>query len=131
MNKTGPVIMKRTELANAILTQTKEDETNQREALEIAVLQTQKIQALEAKIKQQLANIATNNSVPGRIPASIDTSSSGSGRGGSTTSTITKEEMMQMFSQFTQNFKQGKCTGITPTGTKVTEKNFWNGLHPK
>ena len=122
MNKTDPAIMKRTELANAVLAQTKEDETNQREALEIAVLQTQKIQALEAKIEQQLANIVTNNSVPGRIPASIDTSSSGSGGGGSTTSTVTKEGMMQVFSQFTQNFKQGKCTVIPPTGTKVKDK---------
>ena len=104
MNRTDPVIMKRTELANAVLAQTKEDETNQQQALEIAVLQTQKIQALEARLEQQLANIATNNSVPGRIPASINTSGSKSG-GGSTTSTVTKEEMMQMFSQFTQNFK--------------------------
>ena len=40
INKTDPAIMKRTELANAVLAQTKEDETNQREALEIAVLQT-------------------------------------------------------------------------------------------
>ena len=122
MNKTDPAIMKRAELANAVLAQTKEDETNQREALEIAILQTQKIQALEAKIEQQLANIATN-SVPGRIPASIDTSSSASGAGGgSTTSTVTKEEMMQMFSQFTQNLQQEECTVIPPTGTKVKEK---------
>ena len=130
INKTDPAIMKRTELANAVLAQTKEDETNQQQALEIVVLQTQKIQALEVRLEQQLANIAPNNRVPGRIPASIDTSSTGSG-GRSMTSTVTKEEMMQMFSQFTQNFKQGKCTGITPTGTKVTEKKFWNGLHPK
>ena len=85
--------MKRTELANAVLAQTKEDETNQRQALEIAVLQTQKIQELEARIEQQqLANSATNE-VPGRIPASINTGSSGSG-GGSTTSTVTKDKMM-------------------------------------
>ena len=102
MNKTNPAIMKRKELANAVMAQTKEDESKQRQALEIVVLQTKKIQELEAKIKQQLANIATN-SVPGRIPASIDTSSSSSGGGGSTTSTVTKEEMMQMFSQFTKN----------------------------
>ena len=81
MNKTNPAIMRRKELANAALAQTKEDETTQRQALEIAVLQTQKIQALEAKLEQQLANIATNsgNSIPGRIPATIDTSNSGSG----------------------------------------------------
>ena len=73
MNKTDPAIMKC-------------------EALEIAALQTQKIQVLEARLEQQLANIATNNSGPGRIPASIDTSSSGSGGGGgSTTSTVTKK----------------------------------------
>ena len=75
----------------------------------------------QAKIEQQLANIATN-SVPGRIPGSIDTSSSASGAGGSTTSTVTKEGMMQMYSQFTQNLQQGKCTVIPPTGTKVKEK---------
>ena len=72
MNKTDPAIMKRKELANAVLAQTKEDESNQQQALEIAILQTQKIQELEEKIQQQLANSATN-SVPGRIPASIDT----------------------------------------------------------
>jgi len=75
------------------MTQTKEDESNQQQALEITILQTKKIQELEWKIKQQLANIATN-SILGRIPASIDTSSSNSGGGGSTMSTITKEEMM-------------------------------------
>ena len=72
MNKTDPAIMKCTELANAVLAQTKEDETNQRQALEIAVLQTQKIQALEARLEQQLANIATNNSIPQRIPPSFE-----------------------------------------------------------
>ena len=30
--------------------------------------------------------------------------------------------MMQMFSQFTQNFKPGECTVIPPTGTKVKDK---------
>ena len=125
MNKTDPAIMRRKELANAALAQTKEDETTQRQALEIVVLQTQQIQALEAKLEQQLANIATNsgNSIPGRIPATIDTNNSGStGGGGSTTSTVTKEEMMQMFTQFTKNFKQGQCTEITPTATKGKEK---------
>ena len=29
---------------------------------------------------------------------------------------------MQMFLQFTQNFKQGECTVIPPTGTKVKDK---------
>ena len=86
MNKTNLAITKCTELANMVLAQTKEDEINQQDALEIAVLQTQKIQALEARLEQQLANIATNNSVPGRIPASIDTS--GSGSGGSSTNSI-------------------------------------------
>ena len=56
MNKTNQAIMQRTELANAALAQTKEDKTTQRQALEVAVLQTQKIQALEAKLEQQLAS---------------------------------------------------------------------------
>ena len=43
MNKTDPAIMRRTELTNAALAQTKEDETTQQQAMEIAVLQTQKI----------------------------------------------------------------------------------------
>ena len=60
------------------------------------------------------------------IPATIDTSTSGDrGRGGSRTSTVTKEEMMQMFTQFTKNFQQGQCTEINPTGTKVTGKEKW------
>ena len=116
MNKTDPAIMKRKEIANAALAQTKEDETIQRQAIEVAVLQSQKNQELEAKIEEQLANIVTNNgnSIPRRIPASIDTSNSGSG-GGSTTSTITKEEMMQMFTQFTKNFQPGVGTDNNPT----------------
>ena len=61
MDKTNPVIMRRKELANAALTQTKEDKTMQRQTLDIAVLQTQKIQALEEKLEHQLANIATNS----------------------------------------------------------------------
>ena len=123
MNKTDPAIMKRMELANAALAQTKEDESNQQQALEIAVLQTKKIQELEAKIEQQLANSATN-SIPRRIPALIDTSSTGSGGGGggSTTSTVTKEEMMQMLLQFTQILNQGQCTVTPPTGTKIKDK---------
>ena len=108
INKTDPAIMKRTELANAVLAQSEEEETTKRKAIEIAVLQTQKIQALEAKINEQLANIATNsgNSIPGWISATIDTSTS-KGEVGSTTSTVTKEEMIQMFTQFTKNFQQG------------------------
>ena len=124
MNRTDPAIMKRKELANAAMAQTMEDDTNQRAALEIAVLQTKKIQDLEEKLNQQMANIATNNNIPGRIPASIDTSDSSksNGGGGSTTSTVTKDEMMQMFAQFTQNFKPGEGTVIPPTGTQVTKK---------
>ena len=58
--------------------------------MEVAVLQTQKIQELETKLEQQLANIATSSSgsIPERIPAIIDTSTGG---GGSTTSTVTKK----------------------------------------
>ena len=120
MDKTNPVIMRRKELANAALTQTKEDKTMQRQTLDIAVLQTQKIQALEEKLEHQLANIATNSgrSIPGQIPAIIGTSTSG----GNITSTVTKEQMMQMFVKFTQNLQQGQCTEINPTGKKVTEK---------
>ena len=51
MNKTVPAIMKRTELANAVLTQTKEDETTQRQALEIAVLQTHKNPGIRSKTR--------------------------------------------------------------------------------
>ena len=122
MNRTDPAIMRRKELANAATAQTAEDETDRRTAQEVLVLQTQKIQALEEKLNLRLANSATD--IPGRIPASIDTSdSSGSNSGGgSTTSTVTKEEMMQMFAQFTQNLKQGECTVIPPTETKISKK---------
>ena len=124
MNKTDPAIMKRTELANAALAQSKEDDDAQRQAAEVLVLQTQKIQELEARIEQQqLANSATNM-VPGRIPTSISTgSSNGSIAGGSSaTSTVTKEEMMQMFSQFTQNIKQGEGKAEPSKGNKKKNK---------
>ena len=42
MNRTDPAIMKRKELANAVQAQTKEVDSNQRQALEISILQTQK-----------------------------------------------------------------------------------------
>ena len=79
MNKIDPAIMKRRQLANAVLAQSEEAKTTKRQAIEIVVLQTQKIQALEAKLNEQLANIATNsgNSISRRIPATIDTSTSG------------------------------------------------------
>ena len=120
MNKTNPAIMGRTELANTALSQTKDNKTTQQQAMEIVVLQTQKLQVLEDKLKQQLANIATNSgsSIPRQISATIDTSISG----GSTTSTVTKEEMMQMFTKFIQNLQQGQYTEINPKGTKVPEK---------
>ena len=35
---------------------------------------------------------------------------------------VMKEEMMQMIAKFTQNFQQGQCAEIKPTGTNVTEK---------
>ena len=121
MNVTDPVVMQQKELANAILDQTKEQEETQRQHMKVAVLQTQKIQELETKLKQQPANIATSSggSIPGRIPATIDTSTSG---GRSTTSTVTKEEMMQVLAQFTKNFQPGTCTEINPIGTKGKEK---------
>ena len=46
MIKTDPAIMKQKKLANVVLAQTKEDLTNQREALEIVILQAKKIQTL-------------------------------------------------------------------------------------
>ena len=54
MNKTDPAIMKRTELANTVLAQSEEEEEKitKRQAIEIVVLQTQKIQALEAKLNK-------------------------------------------------------------------------------
>ena len=116
----APTIMKRKELANAAMAQTMEEETNQKAQLEITILQTQKIQELEEKLNQQLANSATS-SIPGRIPASIDTSDS-SKSNGSMASTVTKEEMMQMFAQLTQNFKPGECMVIPLTETKVGKK---------
>ena len=121
INKTDPAVIRQKEQANAVPDQAKKPEVTQQQALEVTVLQTQKLQALEAKLKQQIANIATSSgsSIPGRIPATIDTNSSG---GGSTTSTVTKEEMIQVFAKFTQNLQQGQCTEINPTGTKITEK---------
>ena len=47
---------------------------------------------------------------------------SSTSRDGSTTSTVTKEEMMQIFTKFTQHFQQGQYTKIIPTGTKFTGK---------
>ena len=96
MNLTNPAIMRRKEQVNAVLDQTKEQEESQRQHMEVVVLRTQKIQELETKLEQQLANIATSS---GGIPATINTSTSGSG---STARTVTKEEMMQMFVQFTK-----------------------------
>ena len=121
LNRTDPAIMRQKELANATMAQTMEDETNQQAAQEILVLQTKKIQELEEQLKE-VANSVTN--IPGRIPASIDTSDSSksNGDGDSTTSTVTKDEMMQMFAQFTQNFKPGECTVIDPKDTKVGKK---------
>ena len=52
MNKTDPAVMHQKEQTNAVLDQTKEHEVTLRQALEVAVLQTQKLQALEAKLKQ-------------------------------------------------------------------------------
>ena len=51
MNKTNPAIMKRTELANTVLAQTKEDETTQQKALEIAVLQTHNNRSIRRQIR--------------------------------------------------------------------------------
>ena len=126
MNKTDPAIMKRKELANAVLDQTKEREETQRQTMEVAVLQTKKIAELEAKIEHQLANIATSSgsSIPGRFPATIDTSNSGStAGGGSMNSNVTKEEIMQMFTQFQKNFQQGQSTEIAPNATKGKKKS--------
>ena len=121
LNRTDPAIMQQKELANTTMAQTMEDETNQRAAQEILVLQTKKIQELEEQLKE-VANSVMN--IPRRIPASIDTSNSSksNGGGGSTTSTVTKDEMMQMFAQFTQNLKPGECTVIDPKETKVGKK---------
>ena len=89
--------------------------------MKVAILQTHNIQELETKLQQQIANMVTDSggSIPGRVLAIIDTNTSG---GGSMTSTVTKEELMQMFAQFTKNFKPGQSTKIDPTGNKVTKK---------
>ena len=72
----------------------------------MSILQTQKIQELEDKLIQQIANSATSVSgsanIPGQIPASIDTSGS----------SITREEMQAMFVQFQ------KSLPTTATGTE-------------
>ena len=90
--------------------------------MEITVLQSQKIVVVETKFNKQLANIAmsSDNSIPRWIIATIDTSISSSSTSGG--SIVTKGEMMQMFTQFTQNFQQGQCTEIASTGTKVSGK---------
>ena len=121
MNRTDPAIMRRKELANAAMKQTEEDDTDRRTQQELAILQTQKIQELQEQLKE-VANSVTKNNFTGRIPALIDTSDSSKSGGGSTTSTVTKDEMMQMFAQFTQNLKQGECTVIPPTGTGVSKQ---------
>ena len=97
---TNSAIMQQKEPANVVLNQIKEGEEAQWQHMKVAVLQTQKIQELETKVEQQLANITTSNdgSVLRRIPATIGTNTSG---GGSTTSTVTSEEMMQMLAKFT------------------------------
>ena len=81
--------MGRKEQASVVQDQAKESEETWKKHLEVAVLQTEKIQAMEEKLEQELGNIATNSdgSIPGRIPATINTSTNG---GRSTTSTVTK-----------------------------------------
>ena len=109
-----------------------EREETQRQTMEVAVLQTKKIAELEAKLEQQLANIATSSdsSIRGRIPATIDTSNNGSTTGDRTTnSNVTKEEIMQMFTQFQKNFQQGQYTEITTPAPKGNKKS--KGKHGK
>ena len=47
MNVTNPSFMQRKEQANAVMNQTKRREETQRQHMEVAILQTQKIQELE------------------------------------------------------------------------------------
>ena len=93
INLTNQAIIQQKEQSNAILDQTKEQEEMQQHHMEMVVLQTQKIQELEIKFVQQLANIATSSggSIPVQIPVTIDTSTSGSR---SITSTVTKEQVI-------------------------------------
>ena len=77
--------------------------------------------AIEEKLGQEQVNIATSSggSIPRRIPVTIDTSTSRGG--GSTTSTVNKEEMTQIFAQFEKNFQPGTYTKINPAGMKLKE----------
>ena len=90
MNLTEPAIIWWKKQAHVIPDQIKEREETQRQHMEVVVLQTQ------TKFEQQLVNVATSSggSIPEQIPATI-------------VSTVTKEEMIQMFTKFTQNFQQG------------------------
>ena len=76
LNRTDPAITKQKKIANAAMTKTMEDDTDRQAQIEMAVLQTKKIQELEERLNQQMANSATNTNIPGRIPASIDSSDS-------------------------------------------------------
>ena len=103
MNVTDPSVIRRNEQANIVTNQDKQREETQRQQIELAILQTQKIQELEMKIQEQTANIVTDNhcGIPRQVLAPINTNTNG---GTSTTSTVSKEDMMQMFAQFTKNF---------------------------
>ena len=115
MNRTDTLVMQRQEQVNAVLKQANQQEENQQKHIKVAVLQMQKIQALEKKLEQQLANSSTRvrDSIQGWIPASIDTSGS----------LVTREEIQLMFTNFTKNLPtQTTCTEINPAGTKISGK---------
>ena len=103
MNVTDPSVIRRNEQANVFINQYKQREETQRQQMELAILQTQKIQELEMTIQEQTTNIVTDNrgGIPRQVLAPINNNTSG---GTSTTSTVSKEEMMQTFAQFTKNF---------------------------
>ena len=59
MNKTGSLVMQRQQQANTVLKQASQQQEDHNKN-EVAILQTQKIQALEEKLGQQMANNATS-----------------------------------------------------------------------
>ena len=80
MDKTDPLVLRQQEQANiAALGQATQQLDNQQKQIKMAILQTQKIQALKEKLVQQIGNSATSvggGSIPGQISALSDTSGS-------------------------------------------------------
>ena len=89
MNVTDPSVIRWNEQANVVVNQYKQRDETRRQQMELAIMQTQKIQELEMKIQEQTANIVTDNcgGIPRQVLAPINTNTSG---GASTTSNVSK-----------------------------------------